>query len=620
MFLLTEQIHGAVSWMDTITKKVSQEIAAGDIGPNLSCRYHPSHFTGQDCTFCYCPFYPCRDQTFGYDVTRENGELVWDCQDCLFIHRHAVAQFVMHEIKDKGLAAGDSRPLQEVLSEAKRRYWHRGRALMVVGATSDAGKSVAVAAICRILHRAGYLVAPFKSQNMSLNSRVTVRGCEISMIQMLQAQAAGLTNADEHMNPILLKPKGDTVSQVMVEGKPFGDYTVEQYYKEFVPGPGREAVKRNLDFLLDRYDMVVMEGAGSPAEINIYDADIANMQAAALADADCLLIVNVEWGGSFAYAIGTIELLSPADRARIKGIILNNVRGDPQKLRGGADELAKRVGIPVVGIVPHLDIDLPNEDSEVFRGRNSRGTGSKRIAVIKLPRIANFTDLDPLSLEDTTVVYVTRPEELAGAGAVIIPGTKNTVGDMHWLEQTGLADAIRGLKEKVPIVGICGGYQMMGRVLHDPRGLEGESPGDTPGLGLFDSESHWDSYDKRVIRDRGELIDGGGEVEGYEIHMGKTDSREQPLFRITSHGRRDETEGSVRSAQMLFGTYLHGVFDRPAFRTKLMNLINAGGAPAPAAPSKDYAAEVDRNLDRLADGFESALDLSFFRKLLRGEL
>ena len=275
----------------------------------------------------------------GYDVVSRHGKPVWSCEDCLFCHRPEVVEFTFDKIKELGLKAGDPRFLSEVFPEAKRRFWHKGKALMVLGATSDAGKSITVAALCRIFHRMGYLVAPFKSQNMSLNSRVTSKGCEIAMVQVLQARAGGLRNADAHMNPILLKPKGNTVSQVIVEGKPFGDYDVPDYYGKFVPGPGIEAVRRNMEFLKDRYDYVMMEGAGSPAEINIYDMDIANMRAAEVADAACILVVNVEWGGSFAYAVGTVELMPEKDRGRIKGIILNNVRGDLDKIRPGAEKL-----------------------------------------------------------------------------------------------------------------------------------------------------------------------------------------------------------------------------------------------------------------------------------------
>ena len=302
--------------MDCIKKKVNEELKAGWIGPNLKCDYHPSHFSGQDCTFCYCPFYPCEDTDLGDFIVGRHGQKIWNCSDCLFIHRTPVVKFVLSEIERLGITeAGDPR-FADILVSAKERFFRTGRALMVVGATSDAGKSVTVAALCRILHRRGLLVAPFKSQNMSLNSKVTRSGSEIAMIQTLQATAAGLKNPDAHMNPILLKPKGDTVSQVMVLGQPYGDYNVTDYYGEFVPGPGREIVRENIEFLKKRYDVVLMEGAGSPAEINIYDRDIANMGAAVIADADVILVVNVEWGGSFAYALGTIELIPEEDRKR----------------------------------------------------------------------------------------------------------------------------------------------------------------------------------------------------------------------------------------------------------------------------------------------------------------
>ena len=425
--------------MKTIKKRVEDELAAGNIRSNRECPYHPSHFKGQNCTFCYCPFYPCEDERNGHYIRGTKIGDIWSCEDCLFIHRDRTVEYALPRILERGIAPGDHEGMMEVFRESMDACWKRGKAVMVVGATSDAGKSMTVAALGRILLRRGYLCAPFKSQNMSLNSRVTAKGEEIAMVQMLQAQAMGLTIPNYHMNPILLKPKGNTVSQVVVEGKPFGDYDVPSYYNDFVPGPGREIVRRNIDFLKDHYDFILMEGAGSPAEINIYDKDIANMRAAEIADADCILVVNVEWGGSFAYAIGTVELMPPEDRKSIKGIILNNVRGDPSRMKDGADELSKRCGIPVIGIIPHAEVELPQEDSEAFRGVKERGNGALRIAVIKLPRIANFTDLDPLYTEDTTVVFADCPSDVLTADAVIIPGTKNTIDDYEWLIATGIA-------------------------------------------------------------------------------------------------------------------------------------------------------------------------------------
>lgn len=598
--------------MDCIKAQIAKELAAGNIGSNRECPYNPCHFTGQNCSFCYCPFYPCEDPDLGYSVKDRRGRDVWSCEDCLFIHRNDVAAFTMQKAKELGLEAGDPRFRTEILPEAKKRFFRMGRAIMVVGATSDAGKSVTVAAICRILHRRGYIVAPFKSQNMSLNSKVTPKGAEIAMIQVLQAQAAGLKNANEHMNPILMKPKGNSISQVIVEGKPVGDFTASEYYSKFIPGEGKEAVRRNVEFLKKRCDYVVMEGAGSPAEINIYDREIANMKAAEIADADCLLVVNVKWGGSFAYALGTVKLIPEEDRKRIKGIILNNIEGKTDSFRKGAEQLEELCGIPVIGIIPHLDVALPSEDSEAFRSGGSRGHGSAVIAVIKFPRIANFTDIDPLCAEDATVIFAETPAEVLSADAVILPGTKNTVDDLQWMKDTGICDALKQVKGKVPILGICGGYQMMGRMLHDPNGIEGKRAGDWEGLGFFANESYWKDYAKVVRRDRAEIIEGGGDVEGYEIHMGLTDVKEQPLFRITSRGREGETEGSVRKDEMLFGTYLHGVLDRPAFRRMFMSLIRHDGKKPADEPAVEYDDIIEQSIEKLADGFEANMDMDRF--------
>lgn len=602
--------------MKNIKAKVAAEIEHGDIGSDMTCSYNPCHFKGQNCTFCYCPFYPCEDSRFGRTVQGKNGA-VWSCEECLFIHRDPLVKDVMETIRKEGLTAEDSERMKEIFMDATKRLWHPGKAVMIVGATSDAGKSITVAALGRIMLRRGYLCAPFKSQNMSLNSKVTPKGEEISMIQYLQAQAMGLKAPNYHMNPILLKPKGNTVSQAIVEGKPFGDYDVVSYYNDFVPGPGVEIVKRNVDFLKNRFDLVIMEGAGSPAEINIYDKDIANMRAAEIADADCILVVNVEWGGSFAYAIGTVELIPPKDRKRIKGIILNNVRGDPERMRSGAVEVEKRCGIPVIGIIPHAEIQLPVEDSEALRDTKVRGNGSIHIAVIKLPRIANFTDIDPLFSEDTTVVFADTPSDVLDADAIVIPGTKNTIDDYVWMVSTGIADALKVMKGKVPILGICGGYQMMGAELLDPKGIEGKEAGYYEGLHFFNNVTYWDKYEKRVIRDSAVMIDGGGEIEGYELHMGLTVVKEQPIFKITSFGRRDEVEGSIREDEMLYGTYMHGVFDKPAFRAKFLSKVKPkkGRTISQKPKVEDYDQLVDRNLDILADVFEKGLDMKKFLEI-----
>ncbi|MCL2333186.1 MAG: cobyric acid synthase [Candidatus Methanoplasma sp.] len=604
--------------MDSITKKVKEEIDCGWIGSNELCPYHPCHFTGQDCTFCFCPFYPCRDADLGQNIISKRGSEIWDCSPCLFIHRPAVAKFVMSEIKRMGITDPKDPRIKDIFPAAKARFYKEGRSIMFLGATSDAGKSITVAAVCRILHRKGYIVTPFKSQNMSLNSKVTRKGHEIAMIQTLQSEAAGLKNPDAHMNPILMKPKGDMMSQVIVEGEPYGDYNVTDYYEKFVPGPGVEIVKRNIGFLKKHYDFVVMEGAGSPAEINIYNRDIANMGAARIADAPCILVVNVEWGGSFAYAVGTVELLPEEDRKRIKGIILNNIRGDISKMESGARELERIIGIPVIGLIPHAELELPHEDSEAFRGVKSRGTGKMKIAVIKLPRISNFTDLDPLYVEDTMVTFVTDPEDLEGTDAIIIPGTKNTINDLKWMKEKGLDKAIVKLKGKVPILGICGGYQMMSRSLEDPNGIEDRPAGTTKGLGLFNNIARWNEYKKVTILDEGVLIRTGEPITGFEIHMGISETHEEPLFRMERISG-EELEGSFREKEMLFGTYLHGILEKPAFRRFFLSFVKGGKEILSRTEPKDYDDLIEENLEKLANVFERNLDMGKLMEILGEE-
>lgn len=605
--------------MDCIKKKVNEELKAGWIGPNLKCDYHPSHFSGQDCTFCYCPFYPCEDTDLGDFIVGRHGQKIWNCSDCLFIHRTPVVKFVLSEIERLGITeAGDPR-FADILASAKERFFRTGRALMVVGATSDAGKSVTVAALCRILHRRGLLVAPFKSQNMSLNSKVTRSGSEIAMIQTLQATAAGLKNPDAHMNPILLKPKGDTVSQVMVLGQPYGDYNVTDYYGEFVSGPGREIVRENIEFLKKRYDVVLMEGAGSPAEINIYDRDIANMGAAVIADADVILVVNVEWGGSFAYALGTIELIPEEDRKRIRGVIFNNLRGKPDGFKTAIPEFERISGVPVIGVVPHADVTLPSEDSEALRGVRWKGEGKCVVGVVRFPRIANFTDLDPLFLEDVSVRFVEKAADLDGVDAVVLPGTKNTINDLKWMDERGISDRIRSLRGRVPIVGICGGYQMMGAVLDDSQGIEGGVPGTVmEGLGLFGNRTEFGEYSKRIVNNTAEMLVGdGGEVTGYELHMGTTEVTERPLFEITNKFTKDrQLEGSVREDEMLFGTYFHGVFDRMPFRRYFLSFVSHDGERVDTSDTRDYDDIVEENIDRLADVFEENIDMDALMRIL----
>lgn len=478
---------------------------------------------------------------------------------------------------------------------------------MILGTTSDAGKSVTNMAICRILSDMGYKVCPFKSQNMSLNAKPTSCGHEISMIQELQCIAARV-EPSFRVNPILLKPASDMRSQVIVEGTVFGTYDVDSYYSDFIPNHSFDIVRRNVDDLLCQNDFVVMEGAGSPAEINIYDRDIANMRAAEIADADCILITNVECGGSFAYVLGTISLIPERDRRRIKAVIYNNLRGSPESIMAGAKEVERITGIPVLGVIPYIPNHLPKEDSECFRGVKEVGNGSAVIGVIKVPRISNFTDIDPLYGEDVTVRFVTEADELDSCDAIILPGTKNTLSDIVWLNDTGIADRIRCLHGKVPILGICGGYQMLGMSLSDPYGREDPNIREIEGLGLLDVHTDWCSDIKITERNDATFIRTGEHVRGYQIHMARSKVHGAPLFSIDG-----EDEGCCDDDNMVYGTYLHGVLELPAFRRFFLDLIRPGLAREYV--ENDYSINIELEVSRVSARIKESLDMGLFSKL-----
>lgn len=590
--------------------KVEAELREHRSGPNEECPYYNCHFEGQDCSLCFCPLYPCLDGALGKMVLTKKGTEVWSCEDCYWIHRNDVASEIA-----KRVPATSAPPAREFLDGVKGEvasiHGLSALPIMVLGTTSGAGKSLITAALCRLFSDMGLNVAPFKSQNMSLNSTVTPRGGEISRAQALQAVAAR-TEADSRMNPILLKPKKDDVSQVIVDGRPYRDMDVPTYYGEFTEGEGVEIVRRAWEFLRRTRDVVVIEGAGSPAEINISDREIANMRTAEIARAPCLLVVNMEWGGAFAYAYGTIMLLPPERRSMVKGIILNNMHGDADCLRPGIEELESRLGIPVLGVVPHVEHLLPDEDSQDLA--KEKGAGTLRIGVIMLPRISNFTDLDALALEGVKVVYVKEPRSLEGVGAIIIPGTKNSVADLKWLRQTGLFDAIRELRGKLPILGICGGYQMLGREIIDQNGVEGDVGATWEGLGLLDATTRFEAYEKRTLQVTGRLAQGSGEVRGYEIHMGMSVSREAPLF-ILNEQEGETGEGSVSADGMVMGSYVHGLFDLPGFRTAFLAKVPST-VPRTAA-ALDYDRSVEEGLDAVAAVVRSNVDMERIVKILR---
>jgi adenosylcobyric acid synthase len=440
------------------------------------------------------------------------------------------------------------------------------RFLVVLGTTSHSGKSTLVAAICRLLSDRGLKVAPFKSQNMSLNSWVTRSGGEMGIAQAVQAWAARV-EPTEYMNPVLLKPKGDRTSQVIIMGRPVADKSAAEYYQDMEPL--KDVVDRAIAELEKEYDYIIVEGAGGAAEINLFDRDIANIYVARHLHAPIILVGDIERGGVFASLFGSVELLPPDLRPLVQGLVINKFRGDPAILGSGLEILEEMTGVPVLGVLPYLDLSLPSEDSVSLGDKKSRPEGeSLDIAVIRLPRISNFTDFEPLE-RLAHVRYVGLSEPLGRPDAVIIPGTKNTVSDLREMQENGMDRQIMSL-ENTPVLGICGGYQMLGREIID-SGIE-DTVGSVPALGLLDATTRFDLYEKKTVQVE-KMVTGGGpilepirgqKVKGYEIHMGLTSPREESAF---------QDDGAVSSSGIVIGTYLHGLFDNENFRAAFLDFL-----------------------------------------------
>jgi len=455
------------------------------------------------------------------------------------------------------------------------------RTLMVQGTTSHCGKSVLVAALCKIFADAGYRVAPFKSQNMSLNSYVTESGEEIARAQAMQAFAAGIEPSAE-MNPILLKPKGNMVSQVVFKGKPYKDLRAKDYFTHFALKEGLKGASESLKKLMSKYELIVIEGAGSPAEINLYQMEIANMRIADMANAPVLLVADIDRGGALASLIGTLDLLKKPHRDRVEGFVLNKFRGDLGLLEPGLRKLERMTRKPVLGVLPYIeDFKLPSEDSVSLEEPSSETPADLDLVVIRFPRISNFTDFDPLKFERGVRVRLAKsPDEVGDSDAVILPGTKNTVQDIVWLKEQGLASRLVELSSKgIPILGLCGGYQMLGKTIIDEKGLESGVAGQTiNGLGLLDIVTRFDAYEKATNRVAAQVVGSGsilgsvrGEViHGYEIHMGTSilGKASKPIFKIirSSDRRINRFDGAVDERGLVFGTYIHGIFDFPPVR------------------------------------------------------
>jgi len=501
------------------------------------------------------------------------------------------------------------------------------KAIMVQGTASNVGKSVLVAALCRIFYQDGYRVVPFKSQNMALNSFVTADGEEMGRAQVVQAQASGLAPQVE-MNPVLLKPTGNASSQVIVMGKPVGNMSARDYHQG-----------KNIDLLniikqayakLDRdYDIIVIEGAGSPAEVNLKARDIVNMRIARLTGAPVLLAADIDRGGCLASIVGTLALLEPDEQDMVQGIVINKFRGDISLLEPALDFLKVRTGKPVLGVVPYFDFHIPAEDSVCLEGFKSVDTGGLDIAVVYLPRISNFTDFDALALEPGVKVrYVKDGEKIGEPDLVILPGTKNTLEDLMYLYQTGYAAEIRKAAAKdVPVCGLCGGYQILGKELHDYDHTE-SGRDELPGLGLLDQVTSFVA-DKVLAQAEGELCGSGPIFEGvaghkqsgYEIHMGRTvlGPEAKPFLRVLRRQGRDEDDfdGAVSSSGLVWGTYFHGIFDNDIFRSHLLQwLRRRKGITGQTGDSIDAAGLLEREFDRLAGLCRQSLDTQKIYRML----
>ena len=483
--------------------------------------------------------------------------------------------------------------------------------IMIQGTMSNAGKSLLCAGLCRIFKQDGYRVAPFKSQNMALNSFITVDGGEMGRAQVVQAEAAGIA-PDVRMNPILLKPTTDVGSQVIVNGVVQGNMRAMEYYQrkqEYIP-----AIMEAYNTLAAEYDIIVIEGAGSPAEINLKQEDIVNMGFAKLADAPVLLVGDIDRGGVFAQLYGTIALLEADERARIKGTVVNKFRGDKKILEPGLKILEDLCGVPVAGVIPYTYVDVDDEDS--LSERFNRGSERKLldIAVIRLPRISNFTDFGPFEqYENVSLRYVEKVADLHNPDMILIPGTKSTISDLKWLRQSGLEAAVQKAAAAGTLVfGVCGGYQMLGKSVYDPDAVEAAGITEIAGMGLINMDTVFRG-DKVQTQTQGVFENIGGlladlngiSYAGYEIHM----------------GRSQETLPVLNGGGNVYGSYVHGIFDAPSVAdTILKALCVQKGIDLSALGTFDRNAYKEQQYDKLADAVREGLDMELVYKILNREV
>ncbi len=507
-----------------------------------------------------------------------------------------------------------------------------GQSIMFQGTASNVGKSFLVAAFCRIFREDGLKVRPFKSQNMALNSYITEEGLEMGRAQVVQAEAAGQVPSVK-MNPILLKPYGDKLSQVIIKGKVYKNMTALEYH-EFKPQLA-EMVKEVFEELRADSDVVVIEGAGSPAEINLRDKDIVNMGMAELAQAPVILIGDIDRGGVFASLVGTMMLLTEEERKRVKGVLINKFRGDVKILEPGLKMLEDLIKVPVLGVIPYTRVDIEEEDSLAERLNSTKLKGKKalEIEVICLPHMSNFTDFNVLEIqEDVCLHYVTRGQTLGNPDLVILPGTKNTMGDLLYLRESGLGEAIKAYSQKGGLLfGVCGGYQLLGKKLYDPKGVEA-GISEIQGLGLLDITTRFEEEKvttqvegrvKGLPAPLGKQLEGE-KVVGYEIHRGLTErgKEAQPFLEIQKKlGEKvSYEEGAINLEGTVMGTYLHGIFDEPGFIRGLLNALRQKkGLEKNQKETLSFKTYKEQQYTKLAQAVRSHVDLEAIYQIMRGE-
>lgn len=500
------------------------------------------------------------------------------------------------------------------------------KTIMVQGTMSNAGKSLVTAGLCRVFNQDGYKVAPFKSQNMALNSFITRTGAEMGRAQVVQAEAAGI-EPDVAMNPILLKPTSDCGSQVIVNGEPIGTMTAAEYFK--MKHTLKPEIMKAFNGLADKNDIIVIEGAGSPAEINIKTDDIVNMGMAKMAKAPVLLVADIDRGGVFASIYGTLMLLEPDERAMVKGVIINKFRGDVEILRPGLKMIEEKTGVPVVGVVPMLHVDIEDEDSLSERLTEHTEVKAVDIAVVHIPRMSNYTDFNVFELiPGVSLRYVDKVQDLKNPDMIIIPGTKNTIGDLKWLRQSGFeAEILKHAHKGTVIFGVCGGYQMLGKNLSDPYGVE--EGGDTAGIGLLNVETIF-AEKKRTIRVEGRFgsVQGvfanlsGKDFYGYEIHSGVTEfdkdnalTQMQPIYE--EGGVMPEGSQHIEGQLNVYGTYVHGIFDSEGVAAAVVEaLLAKKGMSSDDIKVINFDEYKKQQYDILADNIRKNIDMKKVYEIL----